>query len=207
MAKLFQITFDATNEEIAQAYSAFQAKYTMRKRIIYTVVYLIVIVLGVDLILKNPTGLPGYIATGLALGILLFNWIKPVTIKKKLMKTLEELGSETYVMSFYDNKLEVETIIDKNAETETVAITSTGIYTVEEGSEAAKELAQNPAPAEEKIPKSVYNLSETEICFEEKDGLFMVFFNRAFIQTIPARCLSDEEQARVRNYFEEKGLD
>lgn len=205
MAKLFQITFDANTEEIAQAYSAFQTKYTMRKRIIYTVVYIIVIVLGVDLIIKNPTGLPGYIATGLALGILLFNWIKPITIKKKLLKTLSELNDETYVMSFYDNKLEVETIIDKTAETETVAITTTGIYTVEEGSEAAKELENNPVP-EEEIQKSVYNLSETEVCFMEKDGIFMVFFDRSLIQTIPVRCLSESEQTMVRNYFEEKNL-
>ncbi len=205
MAKLFSINFDATTEEIAEAYTAFQNKYTLRKKIIYTVVYLIVVILGVDLIIKNPTSPPGYIATGLAAGILLFNWIKPVTIKKRLMKTLSELGDETYVMSFYDTKLEVETIIDKSAETETVAITSTGVYAVEEGSEAEKELKENPVKDEE-IQKSVYNLSETEICFEEKNGLFMVFFNRSLIQTIPVRCLTDEEQQKVRNYFEEKDL-
>ena len=206
MAKLFSITFDAKTEEIAKAYTAFQNRYTLRKKIIYTVVYIIVIVLGIDLIIKNPTSPPGYIATGLAAGILLFNWIKPMTVKKKLMKTLSELNDETYVMSFYDNKLEVETIIDKSAETETVAITPTGIYTVEEGSKAEEELKENPVQ-EEEIQKSVYNLSETEILFEEKDGLFMVFLNRAFIQTIPMRCLSDEEQTKVRSYFEEKGLD
>lgn len=206
MAKLFSITFDAKTEEIAEAYSAFQAKYTMRKRIIYTVVYIIVIVLGVDLIIKNPSSLPGYIATGLAAGILLFNWIKPMTIKKKLMKTLSELNDETYVMSFYDNKIEVETIIDKAAETETVAITTHGVFTVEEGSEAEKELKENPVQ-EEEVQKSIYNLSETEIFFEEKNGLFMVFLNRSFIQTIPVRCLSEEEQQQVRNYFSEKGLD
>lgn len=206
MAKLFSITFDANTEEIAEAYTAFQNKYTLRKKIIYTVVYLIVVVLGIDLIIKNPSSPPGYIATGLALGILLFNWIKPVMVKKKLMKTLSELGDETYVMSFYDDKLTVETIIDKSAETETVAITSTGIYTVEEGSEAEKELKENP-PKEEEVQKSVYKLSETDIFFEEKNGIFMVFLNRSFIQTIPARCLSEEEQQQVRSYFEEKGLD
>lgn len=206
MAKLFSITFDAKTEEIAEAYTAFQNRYTLRKKIIYTVVYLIVIVLGVDLIIKNYTSPAGYIATGLAAGILLFNWIKPITVKKRLMQTLSELNDETYIMDFYDDKLTVETIIDKSAETETVAITSTGVYTVEEGSEAEKELMENPVK-EEEIQKSVYNLSETEIFFEEKNGIFMVFLNRAFIQTIPLRCLSDEEQQQVRSYFSEKGLD
>ncbi|MBQ8904589.1 MAG: hypothetical protein IJY73_09965 [Oscillospiraceae bacterium] len=205
MAKLFSITFDAKTEEISEAYTAFQNKYTLRKKIIYTVVYLIVVVLGVDLIIKNPSSPMGFIATGLALGILLFNWIKPVLVKKRLLQTLSELCDETYVMSFYDDRLEVETIIDKNAETETVAITSTGIYTVEPGSEAEKELKENP-PVEEEIQKSVYKLSETDVCFTEKNNIFMVFLNRSFIQTIPARCLSEEEQQQVRSYFEEKGL-
>lgn len=206
MAKLFSITFDAKTEEIAEAYTAFQNRYTLKKKIIYTVIYLIVVVLGVDLIIKNPTNLAGYIATGLAAGILIFNWIKPLTIKKKLIQTLSELNDETYVMSFYDDKLTVETIIDTSAETETVAITTKGIYTVEEGSEAQKELLENPVK-EEEIQKSVYNLSETEVFFEEKNGIFMVFLNRAFIQTIPLRCLSEDEQKLVRSYFSEKGLD
>lgn len=206
MAKLFSIEFDAKTEEIAEAYTAFQNRYTLRKKIIYTVVYVIVIVLGIDLIIKNPSSPAGFIATGLSAGILLFNWIKPLTVKKKLMQTLSELNDETYIMHFYDDKLTVETIIDTSAETETVAITSKGIYTVEEGSEAEKELLENPAE-EEEIQKSVYNLSETEIFFEEKNGIFMVFLNRAFIQTIPLRCLSDEQQQQVRSYFSEKGLD
>lgn len=206
MAKLFSITFDAKTEEIAEAYTAFQNRYTLRKKIIYTVVYLIVVVLGIDLIIKNPANPAGFIATGLAAGILLFNWIKPLTVKKKLMQTLSELNDETYVMSFYDDKLVVETIIDVSADTETVAITPTGVYTVEEGSEAEKELTENP-PKEEEIQKSTYNLSETEIFFEEKNGIFMVYFNRAFIQTIPVRCLSADEQQQVRRYFSEKGLD
>lgn len=206
MAKLFSIEFDAKTEEIAEAYTAFQNRYTLRKKIIYTVVYVIVIVLGIDLIIKNPSSPAGFIATGLSAGILLFNWIKPLTVKKKLMQTLSELNDETYIMHFYDDKLTVETIIDTSAETETVAITSKGIYTVEEGSEAEKELLENPAE-EEEIQKSVYNLSETEIFFEEKNGIFMVFLNRAFIQTIPLRCLSDEQQQQVKSYFSEKGLD
>lgn len=207
MAKLFQINFDASAEEIESSYKAFQNKYALKKKIIYTFVYLIVLVLGIDLIIKNPTSIPGYIATGLSAGILIFNWVKPVTIRKKLVKTLSELdSSETYVMSFFDDRLEIETIIDTSAETETVAITSTGIYTVEEGSEAEKEMPENPLK-EEEIQKTVYNHFDTEMLFQEKDGLFMLFINRAYIHTIPMRCLSESEQQQVRAYFSEKGLD
>lgn len=212
MAKLFELRFDAHTDEIETAYKAFQSKYTLKKRVLYTVVYLIVLALGIDLILKNPTGMPGYIATGLAAGILLFNWIKPVTIRKKLVQTLSALDDETYTASFYDDKIVIETVIEKkntDEPTETVALTASGVYPVEEGSPAAKvaaakaadEASENP---DEPIPKTVYPLSETEVAFEEKDGLFLLFINRSYIHTIPLRCLSEEQAARTRAYFEEK---
>lgn len=214
MAKIFELRFDAHTDEIEIAYKAFQNKYTLKKRILYTFVYLIVLVLGVDLILKNPTGMPGYIAAGLAAGILLFNWIKPLTIRKKLVQTLSELDDETYTASFYDDKIVIETVIEKkNADedkpTETVALTASGVYPVEEGSLAAKAAAANAAAEAEKnsdepIPKTVYLLSETEVAFEEKDGLFLLFINRSYIHTIPLRCLSEEQAAQTRAYFEEK---
>lgn len=205
MAKLFDIRFTAETPEIETGYKAFQNRFLLKKKVLYTIAYVIVLVLGIDLIVKNPTGMAGYIASGLSLGILLFNWIKPIMIRKKLMASLDALGtSEEYEMSFYDNKIEVETIIDPNAETETVAITANGIYTVEEGSEAEKELTE-----EVKIPeveRSVYRLSETELALDEKNGLLIIYINRSNFQTIPLRCLSDEDAGKVREYFSERGL-
>lgn len=210
MAKLFEVRFDAHTDEIETAYKAFQSRYTLKKRILYTFVYLIVLVLGVDLIVKNPTGLPGYIASGLAAGILFFNWIKPITIRKKLVRTLSELDDEIYTASFCDDRIEIETVIEKAEDeeaTETVVLTATGVYPAEEGSpaaEAAAEAEKSAEKADEPIPKTVYRLSETEIFFEEKDGLFLLFVNRSYIHTIPTRCLSEEQAARIREYFEEK---
>lgn len=213
MAKLFELRFDAHTDEIETAYKAFQTRYTLKKRILYTFVYLIVLVLGVDLIVKNPTALPGYIASGLAAGILFFNWIKPITIRKKLVRTLSELDDETYIASFYEDRIEIETVIEKTeAETETVVLTASGVYPAEEGSpaaeaaaaEAAAEAAEKAEKADEPIPKTVYRLSETELFFEEKDGLFLLFVNRSYIHTIPVRCLTEEQAARTREYFEDK---
>ncbi len=205
MAKIFQIEFDSTTEEIGKAYKIFQNKYALKKKLLYSVVYAIVLILGIDLIIKNYTSPTGYIASGLALGILIFNWVKPELIRKKLMKNLSELdNNEKYIMSFYDEKLVVETIIDKSVPTETVAITSTGVYTVEEGSEAEKEMPENAA--EEVITPTTYLLSETDLCFFEKDDLLMIFINRSYIQTIPVRCLTVEQLEQVRGYYTDKNL-
>lgn len=210
MKELFNIKFDNTPEEIETAYKAFHTRYTLRKRLLYTVVYLIVVVLAVDLVIKDMTNPAGYIAGGLALGILIFNWIKPVMIRKKMMKGMQELGTdETYIMHFYDDRIEAETdITPSDAPTETVAITAHGVFTVEEGSDAAKEIAENPdlVKDETQIEKTVYRLAETEICMSEQRDLLFLFVNRTYIHAIPKRCLTDSEILTFKSYFEEKGL-
>ena len=210
MNENLSVTFDNTPEEIEAAYKAFHSKYTLRKKLIYTVVYLIVVVLAVDLILRDMTNPAGYIAGGLGLGILVFNWVKPVIIRKKMMQGMAELGTdERYTMTLFDDRIEIETeITSAGQETETVAITAQGVYTVEEGSEAAKELAEHPEliKDETQVAKTVYRLAETEICLSDQRGLLLMFVNRSYIHAIPKRCLGADEMLAVKAYFEEKGL-
>lgn len=210
MNEVISVKFDNTPEEIEAAYKEFHNKYTLRKKLIYTVVYLIVVVLAADLVVRAPTNPAGYIAGGLGLGILVFNWIKPVLIRKKMLQGMAELGTdELYTMSLYDDRIEIETeITTAGKETEVVAITSQGVIPVEEGSEAAKEIAEHPEMVRDdtQIEKTVYRLAETEILLEDKRGLLLMFVNRSFIHAIPKRCLGDSDILSFKAYFEEKGL-
>ena len=211
MSEIVKVKYDNTPEEINAAYRAFQNKYTLRRKIIYTIVYVIVIVLAADLIVKNPTNPAGYFAGGLAVGILIFNWIKPVIIEKKMMRSLEQLGTdETYEMRLYDDRIEVETdIVPEEAETEIVAISTSGVVKVEEGSDAAKEIEEHPELVRddtEKVEKTVYKLAETEICMGEGKDVIFVFVNRSYIHAVPRRCLSDSEYLDFKAYFEDKSL-
>ena len=210
MNENISVTFDNTPEEIEEAYKAFQTKYALRRKILYSVVYLIVVILAVDLILRDMTNPAGYIAGGLALGILIFNWIKPVIIRKKMMQGMAELGTdERYTMTLYDDRIEIETeITSAGQETEVVAITTHGVFPVEEGSEAAKELAEHPEKVkdETQIAKTVYKLAETEVCMSDQRQLLLLFVNRSYIHAIPKRCLGTEEMLAFKAYFEEKGL-
>ena len=47
---------ELTPEEIEAAYKAFHDKYTLRRKIIYTVIYLIVVVLAADLVIRDYVG-------------------------------------------------------------------------------------------------------------------------------------------------------
>lgn len=208
MEELFNIRFDMDNAEIEKAYIRFQNKFTLKKKLIYTVVYIIVIILGIDLILKNPTSPFGYIAAGLGAGILLFNWIQPVMIRKKMLSILGDMGQETYIMSFFEDRIEIATEIAPEQETEIVAITSHGVMPVEEGSEAAKEIAADPGMVRDdtKIEKSVYRLAENELTFYEDESLFHLYLNRSSFYAIPKRCLDEAALAALKEYISDKAL-
>ena len=210
MNETLSIKFDNKPEEIEAAYKAFHNKYTLRRKLIYTVIYLIVVVLAADLVIRDYTNPAGYIAGGLGLGILVFNWIKPVLIRKKMMEGLADLGTdELYTMTLYDDRIEIETeITSADKETEIVEINSRGVFPVEEGSEAAKEIAENPdlVKDETQVEKTVYRLAETEIVMSDIKDLLLIFVNRSYIHAVPKRCLGTDEMLAFKAYFEEKGL-
>lgn len=208
MEEQFSFKFDMDNSEIEKAYIRFQNKFTLKRKLIYTLVYVIVIILGIDLILKNPTSPFGYIAAGLGAGILLFNWIQPVMIRKKMLSILGDMGKETYIMSFFEDKIEISTEIAPEEETEVVAITSHGVMPVEEGSEAAKEIAANPEIVRDdtKIEKSVYRLAENELTFYEDESLFHLYINRSSFYAIPKRCLDEAAVSALKEYISDKAL-
>ncbi len=206
MKKLFEIKYDNNITEIETAFKLFYKKYATRRMIIFTIVYAIVIALGINLIVTNYTAPYGYILTALGLGVLVNTWTKPVSVRKKLVATLSELNEEKYTAVFGEDRIEISTeIIESSEETETVAITTKGIITVEENSEAAKELAEQEPPKPE-IQKSVYKLAETELFSMETGDCFLLFVNRSLIHVFPKRCLSDEESRLLSEYFDDKAI-
>ena len=210
MKEILKISYDNTTGEIEEAYKNFQNYFLLKKKIIYTVIYLIVLVLAADLVIRDNTNVMGYAAGGLALGIMIFNWVKPVLIRRKMINSLMQLGTdETYSMTLYEDRVEVETLITpENAETETIAITPHGVFTVEEGSEAAKELEQSPelVKDETQTEKSVYRIAETELMLKETPDLLILYVNRALFHTIPKRCLGTDELLTFKSFFEERAM-
>ena len=111
-------------------------------------------------------------------------------------------------MAFFEDRIEISTEIAPEQETEVVAITSHGVMPVEEGSEAAKEIAANPEMVRDdtKIEKSVYRLAENELTFYEDDSLFHLYLNRSSFYAIPKRCLNETDIAALKKYISDKAL-
>lgn len=195
-----KISYDNTNEEIEQAYKRFIRKYTLRRSILFSVVYLIAAGLGLDLMIVNPSQIYGYLVFVIGLAMLFSLWARPYFARKKLIRTLSGFSRETYTAEFFKDRIEVQTTILPDEETETVAVTPYGVMTVGEDVEI-------PEEKEIKQPeKTVISLAENTLDSDETEGLFMLYMNRSQIYIFPKRCLSDEQNTALSAYFDDKNI-
>lgn len=195
----FTIKYDNTDAEIETAYKLFQRKYMMKRNIIFTVVYAIAAGVGLDFMIADYTSLAGYILFVIGLGMMFSTWARPYYARKKLMKTLQSFGAETYTAEFSESRIVVDTEILPEEETETVAVTSKGVMTVEEDAEI-------PEEQEIKHDKTKIELRQNTLDSMETAELFLLFLNRSLIYIFPKRCLTDEECKKVKDYFEDKNI-
>ncbi|MCL2020430.1 MAG: YcxB family protein [Oscillospiraceae bacterium] len=192
-----QISYNNTIAEIKYVYNIFQRKYAFPRMIFMSVLLLITLILGIDFIIKNPSGYAGYILTAVSSGLIISMWLRPISVQKKLINTIEELCSEEYVARFYEDRIEIDTeVILTDEEPETVVISSHGVSTVENPEvleEAEKKLIQPET--------SVYRIgTETLFPLETKE-MFCLFVNKSLFHIFPKRCLSEEQTALLREYF------
>ena len=195
----FDIKYDNSNQEIETAYKLFQRKYMLRRNIIFTIVYAIAAGLGVNFVLGNSTNMAGYILIVLGLGMLFSTWARPYYARKKLMKTLESLGGETYTATFAESHITVDTEILPDEQTEIVAVTPEGVMPVGEDVEI-------PPEQEIKHDKTKIELTSNILDSMETEEMFLLFLNRSLIYIFPKRCLSGEQVEKVRGYFDDKNI-
>lgn len=200
----FEIKYDNTLSEIETGYRLFQRKYMMKRNIIFTAVYTIAAAVGVDFLVHsfmdgNYANMAGYILLVIGLGMIFSTWARPYYARKKLMKTLESFGDEKYTAKFEDTRIVIDTEILPDEETETVAVTTKGVMTMDQNMEI---------PEEQKIKhdKTKIELRSNTLDSMETEELFLLFLNRSLIYIFPKRCLTDEEKNKVKNYFDDKNI-
>jgi len=166
------INYDNTIAETEAALKAFWKKYSLRRTVIFTVVYAIFTFVFVDMIVVDRTSLFGWIGTGLCLGFLISQWLRPSRARKKLLAALELTAEERYSAAFYGDRIEIETII------------------VHDNSEQ-----------EQKPEKTAIALASEELYTLELQELFLLFVNRSLIYVFPKRCLESGQESELREYL------
>ena len=194
-----EIKYDNTLDEIEKGYTLFLKKYTLKRSIIFTIVYAIAAGAGIDFVIHDHTSMLGYILIVIGLGMIISTWGKPVVAKKKLLKTLASFGEEKYTARFLEKQIEIDTEILPEDQLETVAVTSQGVMTVDKDVEI-------PPEQEIKQEKTKLDLAGNSLDSMETEDLFLLFVNRSYIYIFPKRCLNEEQIKGIHGYFEEKNI-
>lgn len=199
---MLEIKYTNNMDEIKRGFIRIHNRYMLRRDILFSAVFLIAAVLGIDMVVKNPSGYPGYILTALALGMAAAQWVRPYMVRKRLMRTIESLNDENYTARFYDDRVEIETEIIER-ETEVVYISADGVDTV-----TNPEILESGEVSEavKKADKTVINIGTEELASEEDGMMFRLFVNRSLVYIFPKRCLDKEAENALREYLNDKNI-
>ena len=110
---LLKIKYSMTLDEIGEGFKLFQKKYQFKKSLVFTLVYLIALGLGIDFLIRDNTGIYGYILVSLSLSMIFYTWYKPVLIRKKLIATISSLAEESAPFEFYRDRIQITTVIEE----------------------------------------------------------------------------------------------
>lgn len=194
-----EIKYNNTLTEIETGYKLFQLKYMLKRNIMFSLVYAIAAGIGIIFIIREYTNFPGYILFVIGLGMIFSTWARPYYARKRLIKTLESFSDEKYSAVFEDTRIVIDTEILPEDQTETVAITSSGVMTMDQDMEI-------PEEQEIKHEKTKIELRSNTLDSMETPEMFLLFVNRSLIYIFPKRCLTEEEIGKLKNYFEDKNI-
>lgn len=183
---ILTIQYDNTLEETEIALKAYQTRFNRTKNILYTIAYSFLIVASVFLIITNSTSIFGYIALALCAAFLYHVWSNPARVRKRIIDALKDIKQETYTASFFDNRMEINTIIEEEENEVKVKI-----------DEEADD--ENIAPV-----VSVYTYGVERLDYVETDEALMICAAKRNIYCFPKRCLTAAQEEKLREILTEK---
>lgn len=190
---LLKISYDMELSEIEEGFKLFQKKYQFKRTVIFTIVYAIAAILGIDMIVRNPQNFYGYLLTGIGIGLVFMQWYRPVMIRKKLIATLSSMTQETYETEIFSDKIQITTTVLAE---ETEDNEQTDMQSAEDKAEQTKE---------ERVT-STFFFGADYMDAMENEQMFLLFVNKSLIYIYPKRCLSEDQQDTLRRILTEKAI-
>lgn len=185
-----EFDYDNTNSEVDGAMKTFQYKFSSKRGVLAIVAYSLLLIAAVVMVILNPTMYFVYAAILICAGGLFLSVTAKKRMRKKVIQALDSMDPETYHCRLFDDKVEIETIIQPK-----------------EATEAADSEANDDQPEEKPENKpimSVFSFKEDTLDFaENRDSMLLVVARRQFY-CFPKRCMTEEQQNIVRDHLSEK---
>ncbi len=185
-APVVQFSYDNTLEEIDGAMKSFQMKFKSKRWMISIAAYGLITAAVIFSIVINPTSVFAYAALLFCAVGLIYSITDRSRARKKTIDALRDMNPENYTAVFYDDRIEIDTVIKPKANEVRVKI-----------DEQADDEAISPL-------KTTFIIGQDLLEFIENDESLLLVFNRQQIYCFPKRCLSVEQEDKVRDFLTEK---
>ncbi len=180
---LFKFSYDNTLEEIDGAMKSFQQRFKSKRGIFMIVAYAALTVAVLVSIVMNPTSVFAYAAL-LFCGLgLVYSLTDKQRARRRTIDALRDMNPEEYAAAFFDDRIEIETIIRPKEKEVRVKL-----------DEEADDEIISPL-------KTTFVIGQDLLEFIENDEALLLVFNRQQIYCFPKRCLSMEQESEVRDFL------
>ncbi len=180
---LFTFSYDNTLEEIDGAMKCFQKRYKSKNYILSVLAYSLITCGVIAAVILNPTSFFVYIGLMVSVMGLVYSITDRKRARMKTIEALKDLNPEDYRASFFDDRIEIETIIKPKENEVHVKI-----------DEEADEEIITPL-------KTTFTPGDDLLEFLENEESLLLVFNRQQIYCFPKRCLSVDQESSLRDYL------
>ena len=174
-----QFSYDNTLEEIDGAMRSFQARFKSKRGIFSIAAYSLITAAVIVSIVINPTSVFAYAALLFCAVGLIYSITDRSRARRRTIDALRDMNPEEYTAAFYNDikpkANEVRVKIDEQADDEAIS------------------------PL-----KTTFVIGDDLLEFIENDESLLLVFNRQQIYCFPKRCLSVEQEDKVRDFLTEK---
>lgn len=181
-----KFSYDNTLDETDGAMKTFQRVFAKKRGRASVIAYVLLLVaIGVG-IAFNLTAVPLYFALVFCVFGLYYSATDRKRTRKRVIKALKDMNPEEYCCTIYPEKIELETIIKPKVNEVELKI-----------DEEADEEIITPL-------KTVFKFGEDMLDLAENEESLLLVYNRRQIYCFPKRCLSAEQEEKIRDFLIEK---
>ena len=180
---IFRFSYDNTLEEIDGAMKSFQQRFKSKRGMFMIIAYAALTVAVLVSIIMNPTSVFAYAALIFCGLGLVYSLTDKQRARRRTIDALRDMNPEEYAAAFYNDKIEIETIIKPKEKEVRVKL-----------DEEADDEIISPL-------KTTFVIGQDLLEFIENDESLLLVFNRQQIYCFPKRCLSVEQESEVRDFL------
>ncbi len=175
---VLKFSYDNNSVETNDAMRTFQKLFGSKRGWVMTAAYIVMMIAAIVLIVFNPKQPVLYLAVGLCVVFLTLTVSAPSRKRKKIIKRINSMPPEDYECELFSDKIIIKTFIRENTD------------------------GKQPDPVIQLLAFG----GEYLLDFAENDTALLLFIEGKQYACFPKRCLSEEQQATLRDTLSKSGI-